>query len=147
MSPDAIFPYANMAAMAGWVVLILVPRRFSWALMVPALGVPVVLSVLYSGLVLAYFFQVEGGGYGTLSEVMALFDSREVALAGWVHYLAFDLLIGAALARQMDGQRVHRLVQAPVLLAVFMFGPLGWLMGTAFCALRARQGAPVAQEV
>ena len=39
------------------------------------------------------------GGFGSLADVMRLFDSPTVALAGWIHYLAFDLLVGAAIAR------------------------------------------------
>jgi hypothetical protein len=58
-----------------------------------------------------------------------LFASDPVLVAGWGHYLAFDLLIGVVLADRMDRAAVPRLLQAPVLLATFMFGPVGWLLG------------------
>jgi hypothetical protein len=49
-------------------------------------------------------------------------------LAGWVHYLAFDLFVGAVMALRMDRAGVGRLVQAPILLSTFMLGPLGFLI-------------------
>ena len=49
-------------------------------------------------------------------------------LAGWLHYLAFDLLIGIDIARRSDRLGLSRLLQAPLLLTTFMFGPLGYLL-------------------
>lgn len=37
----------------------------------------------------------------TLEGVMTFFTSPHVALAGWVHYLAFDLFIGAREVRDV----------------------------------------------
>ena len=48
--------------------------------------------------------------------------------AGWTHYLAFDLFVGLWIARDGDAKGISRLVQAPVLLATFMAGPLGLLV-------------------
>jgi hypothetical protein len=111
-------------------VLILAPRRIPWLGVVPRLAVPLLLSVLYSALMLGFFFTAEGG-FGSLAEVRALFSSDPVLLAGWVHYLAFDLLIGCFLAERMDRAGVHRLIQAPVLVLVFLLGPMGLLLGLA----------------
>ena len=46
-------------------------------------------------------------------------------LAGWVHYLAFDLFIGGWIAVEADKIGLNRIVQAPILLATFMLGPIG----------------------
>ena len=94
------------------------------------------LSLLYAVLALAFFFRVPGGGFGTLAEVMRLFTVPEVALAGWVHYLAFDLAVGLWWSVQADQRGVSRWLQAPVLFVTFMFGPLGLLMGLAVLAVR-----------
>jgi len=92
---------------------------------VPRTAIPLALSALYTALVLAFFWRAEGGGYGSIAEVRALFAHDHVLVAGWVHYLAFDLMVGALLAERMDRAGIHRLVQAPTLLATFMFGPAG----------------------
>ncbi|MEO1749630.1 MAG: abscisic acid-deficient protein Aba4 family protein, partial [Pseudomonadota bacterium] len=49
-------------------------------------------------------------------------------LAGWIHFLAFDLFVGAVMAARMDRVGVSRVVQAPILGATFMLGPLGFLI-------------------
>ncbi len=127
MSPDDLFGIASLLALPGWVVLVLAPRRWAVLNAVPAYGIPLALSALYSGLILAYFAQA-GGAYDTLSNVRLLFADDMVLVAGWAHYLAFDLMIGSLAAGRMDRVGVGRLVQAPILLSIFMFGPLGWLL-------------------
>ena len=86
------------------------------------------LSALYATLVFTSFFTVEGGGFGSLDQVAALFSSRPGLLAGWVHYLAFDLLVGVWIAERADARGMSRLMQAPILLGTFMFGPVGYLI-------------------
>lgn len=127
MTPDDMFGLANMLALPGWAILIFAPRRWAWLNTVPALFIPLGLSALYSGLVLAHFSDA-GGGYGTLADVRQLFASDPVLVAGWAHYLAFDLMIGAAMAARLDKAGVQRLVQGPILVSIFMFGPVGVLL-------------------
>lgn len=45
-----------------------------------------------------------------------------------MHYLAFDLFIGGVVAKQADEVGLSRLIQAPILLLTFMFGPFGYLL-------------------
>ena len=133
MNADLIFKICNAAALASWVLLVAAPR---WKL-IPRIirwGVITLMGVVYSALIAVYFFRVEGGGFSSLAEVQALFTSREVALAGWVHYLAFDLFVGLWIAEKSDELGIARIIQAPVLVTTFMFGPLGFLL---FQAVRA----------
>ena len=116
--------------------LILGPRRFRlW----PALAIPVGLSAVHAALVMAHF-AAAGGGFGSIAEVRRLFASDPMLVAGWVHYLAFDLMAGALIAARMDRAGVPRLVQAAPLACTFLLGPLGLLFGlmteTATRALR-----------
>ncbi len=127
MAPDIIFKYANMLALAGWVILIFLPRRWPALFWVPQFWIPGVLALGYSGLILANFGSSDGG-FGSISEVRALFASDALLTAGWIHYLAFDLFIGAWIARRADEAGIHRLIQAPILVATFMLGPLGLLL-------------------
>ena len=129
MHPEALFSLFSTIAMIGWLILIFLPRRWDRLNQFPALWIPLFLSLGYSLLVGLHFFQAEGG-FDTLANVQQLFTHPMAALAGWVHYLAFDLLIGSLIARKADKLQISRLIQAPILLATFMFGPLGYLLFT-----------------
>lgn len=125
MTAEQAFGLTGPPILLAWAILVFGPRRFAWLNAVPQLLIPLGLSVLYGVLVLRFFVE-PGGGYGSLAEVRRLFTSDWVLLAGWVHYLAFDLAIGAHLAGRMDKAGIGRLVQAPVLLSTFLFGPIGF---------------------
>jgi hypothetical protein len=131
-----IFSAASTAAMLGWLVLILSPR---WPIVLQALRFGLIggLSLTYAVLIFVYFFRVEGGGFGSIAEVRALFMSDPALVAGWVHYLAFDLFIGCWIAVEADKRGYARLLQAPILIATFMFGPLGLLIFLLTCATEA----------
>jgi hypothetical protein len=137
---EAVFSAVSTAALLGWLLLIAGPRR-AWTVWVIGGGIVGSLCLVYAVLVMAFFFTVPGGGFGTLAQVMRLFTVPEVAMAGWVHYLAFDLAVGLWIAKQADAERVSRWLQAPVLGVTFMFGPLGLLMGAAVLAVRRRREA------
>ena len=68
------------------------------------------------------------GGFSSLPDVAALFGNPWLLLAGWTHYLAFDLLVGSWEVRDARDRGVpHRLV-LPCLALTFLFGPAGWLL-------------------
>jgi hypothetical protein len=125
---ENLFVACNTLVLAPWLALLVLPR---WRFLKQGIrfGVIVLLAAVYASLIFTYFFRVEGGGFNSLAEVRRLFASDPVLLAGWVHYLAFDLFIGLWLAERLDAQQVSRFVQAPILLATFMFGPIGLLAG------------------
>ncbi len=132
MTPDTLFALSNPAAMLGWLALALAPLAPVWTDRV-AIAIPLALSVLYTALILAFWTSAEGG-FSSLTDVMRLFDFPGVALAGWVHYLAFDLFIGAWEVRTARRERIPHLLVLPCLALTFLFGPAGLL---AFFALRA----------
>lgn len=113
--------------MIGWAILILGPRRFALLNAVPLWIIPAGLSAVYAALVLTRFTGI-GGGFDTLANVRVLMMNDWALLAGWVHYLAFDLFVGAVMAARMDRFAVNRFVQAGILVATFMLGPLGFLL-------------------
>lgn len=143
MSHDQVFSLASSTAMVGWLMLILLPR---WPVLIAFLryGLIGALSLTYAVLIFVYFSRVEGGGFGSIAEVRALFMSDPVLVAGWVHYLAFDLFIGTWIAAEADKHGYNRLLQVPVLIATFMFGPLGLLL---FCLTRAIEAALTLRKV
>jgi hypothetical protein len=127
VNPNLLFKMANNAALLGWILLIFLPRwRWSARLIAPVL-IPGLLAFLYAFLVATQLGH-SAGGFSSLSSVAALFQSRAILLAGWVHYLAFDLFVGSWEVR--DSQRIgiaHYLI-VPCLILTFLFGPAGWLL-------------------
>ena len=134
---EPIFSVASTTALVSWVVLILLPRTRVLRRLVQVLAVGG-LCVAYAVLVQLVFFSVQGGGFSSLAAVQRLFAVPEVALAGWIHYLAFDLFVGLWIAQRADAMGLSRWLQAPVLVVTFMFGPIGLMLFGLAAA--ARQG-------
>lgn len=125
MPPETLFALTGPPTLAGWVALAaypLAPR----AVTAIALAIPAALSVLYTALILSFWAGAQGG-YGSLADVMALFDQPQVALAGWVHYLAFDMLLGLWIVRTARARGIPHLVALPCLPLTFLFGPAGFV--------------------
>lgn len=125
MPPESLFALSNPLAMLGWIALALHPLSPRWSTVV-ALVPPVLLSVLYTALVLVHWAGAEGG-FGSLPDVMMLFTQPAIALAGWVHYLAFDLLVGLWITRTARAKGINHLLILPCLVLTFLFGPAGFL--------------------
>lgn len=134
-SPDALFQIATPFVVLGWIALIVSPLTPRWADRAAALLVPVVLSIAYTALILAHWSGA-AGGFSTLPQVMQLFTNSHIALAGWLHYLAFDLFIGAWITRTARAEGIPHAAVLPCLGLTFMFGPAGFL---AFTILRTIQ--------
>jgi hypothetical protein len=127
MSPEQLFSIANTIAAVSWVLLAVLPRR-RWVLdVVTGTVVPALFAVLYVGLIVSTFGRAEGG-FSTLAGVAALFTNAWMLLAGWVHYLAFDLLIGTWEVRDAHARGIPHLYVVPCLILTFLFGPAGWLL-------------------
>ena len=126
MSPESLFQVANPIALMGWIALSLSPFAPRLTDAVAGLVIPLLMAVAYTALMLAHWSGAPGG-YGSLPDVMALFTSPHIALAGWLHYLAFDLFIGAWAIRTARAERIPHLMVLPHLALIFLFGPAGFL--------------------
>ncbi len=125
MTADRLFSILNLVALAAWLPLIFVPRA-RWATRVVPVAVPVLLAVAYVALVAASLPWSEGG-FSSLAGVRALFANPWALLAGWTHYLAFDLLVGGWEVRDAQGRGIPHLLVVPALVLTFLFGPGGLL--------------------
>lgn len=126
MTCETLFSIAGVLAMAGWLCLLVSPIIPKWSDLVAGTILPIVLSLGYLAL-LVLPSSDGGGGFGTLAEVMELFSHEQAALAGWVHFLAFDLFIGAWVCRRARADEVSFWRVAPCLPLIFLFGPAGLL--------------------
>jgi hypothetical protein len=140
MSIDLIFSAANMLALVGWAGLILLPGRAWVTNGIAGLAIPALLSVAYAGLIAAFWANAEGG-FSSLEEVHLLFQTPGLLLAGWLHYLAFDLFVGAWEVRTARAEGIPHLLIVPALVLTFLFGPAGFLLFLVIRAV-ARQSRP-----
>jgi hypothetical protein len=113
-------------AMAAWLLLVCLPRA-RWTSTILPVAVPLLLAVLYIVLVAATVGRGEGG-FSSLAAVRALFADPWALLAGWTHYLAFDLFIGGWEVRDARERGIPHLLIVPALLLTFFFGPAGLLL-------------------
>lgn len=123
---DIFFTAGNLLAMASWGLLIFLPQWRGVAQTVSTVVAPALLSVAYSALIGVWWSRGQGG-FSSLDEVHALFQTRGTLLAGWLHYLAFDLMIGAWIARKSRLEGIPHFVVIPILILTFLFGPMGYL--------------------
>jgi hypothetical protein len=126
MHPEALFSASGKLAMAGWALLVFIPR-WRWTQRIASAIIPLTLAIVYLVLIVLYFAK-SPGGFGSLAQVMQLFQNPWLLLAGWIHYLAFDLFLGAWQARQAQRLGISHLLVIPCLLLTFMFGPAGLLV-------------------
>jgi hypothetical protein len=127
MTPEAVFSAANGIALLGWVALAAFPRRRWSAPLVTGAVVPALLGLLYAA-VLGSQFGRSHGGFSTLAAVQELFSNPWLLLAGWVHYLAFDLFIGSWQVREAVRRGIPHGLVLPCLFLTFMLGPVGLLL-------------------
>lgn len=130
---ETLFSAANFLAMSGWVALLVAPRWRPANWLYAGLAVPAVLSAGYAVL-LATYAPGASGGFSSLADVAALFATPGVLLAGWVHYLAFDLFLGAWMCRRGTAEGMNPWLVRLCLPPTFLAGPVGLLL---FLGLRA----------
>lgn len=139
--PDAgaLFAILNPIPLPFWLLLAVAPR---WRFTLPLVRLAVVplLGVAYATLI-GSSFGGSGGDFNSLAGVQALFANPHILLAGWVHYLAFDLFVGSWIvedALERDVPAWARVVPLPLTL---MFGPVGLLLYLALRQVTARDRA------
>ena len=128
MTPAIIFSIANLIAMSMWILMIVLPKWKVTRALIDYKFIPIILSLIYA--VYIFISIREGGGmdFGSLASVMELFTEEDAVLAGWVHYLAFDLLVGMWILDQNKSINIHHLLIVLCLLGAFMLGPIGFLL-------------------
>ena len=150
MNYDQIFQLASVPMALGWVLLcvaLLGPASWqSLALVVGGRVMPLLLCVGY--VIVLASSRGASGGFSSLSDVGVLFSSKGPLLAGWIHFLAFDLLVGRwqvdkvlAVGRPL----LLRLLTVLCLFATLMFGPMGLLLFLVVFKLSERSHVAVGQ--
>lgn len=128
MPLEMLFKWANYAVLPFWLLLIAVPRWRWTQRLVHGPAVVLLLTPIYAFLLFGYATAPEGMTFLTLYGVMIGFSSPHIVAAGWIHYLIFDLFVGAWEARDALRRGVPRWLLIPSLLGTLLFGPIGLLL-------------------
>ncbi|NND62341.1 MAG: DUF4281 domain-containing protein [Flavobacteriaceae bacterium] len=134
MTASEVFSIANFMAMPMWVLMIFLPKWKVTSWLMKFKVIPLLLAIVYAIYIVITLLEGPAMNFGSLEAVMELFKDERALLAGWVHYLAFDLLVGMWMLDQNKKLGIHQIIMAPILLATFMLGPVGFIL---FMALRA----------
>jgi hypothetical protein len=140
MTPDQVFSIANAAALCAWILLVVLPRQRWVSDVLAPVAMPAFFALIYVAII-ATQWKGSAGGFSSLSAVGILFSQPWLLLAGWVHYLAFDLFVGSWEVRDARERGIPHLAVVPCLLLTFLFGPAGWL---AYAGLRLAYRSRVA---
>ncbi len=128
MTPSVMFSIVNMIAMPMWLLMIVLPKWKITRYLIDHKIIPIILSFFYVFYIVKSVSEGGGMDFSNLDSVMELFTVENAVLAGWVHYLVFDLLVGMWILDQNKNLGIHHLLIIPCLLASFMMGPVGFLL-------------------
>lgn len=130
MSAEMLFKLCTWSVLPVWILLAVAPgwRVTRWVS--GSAAIPLALAAVYATLVALYFGGAEGD-MDSLQGLGKLFANPWVLLAGWVHYLVFDLFVGTWIvsdARRLGFTGLWHLAIVPCLFLTLMLGPVGFLL-------------------
>jgi len=137
IDPHVLYLVFSWGMVPFWLLLVVAPRRPITMRVVHFGALPAVLAVAYALLLFTEPTIDPDANMLSLSGVMAIFDQPQTVVAAWLHYLIFDLFIGAWEVRDAARRGIPHGWVIPCLVATFLFGPLGLL---AYFALRLAKG-------
>lgn len=138
MSTDQFFQLSNNLAMLGWLFLLIVPN-WKWTAKIVIGVIVTLLAIFYISFIVQAMNPEDMKSFGSLEGIMELFTNKKAVLAGWIHYLAFDLMVGIFIVHDAAKNRVNRFLVIPCLLFTFMLGPTGLLLYLIIRWVRTRQ--------
>jgi hypothetical protein len=145
MDYETAYHFVNLAVVPAWLLLVFAPgskltRTLVHSGLYPALYASLYIVLL--GRAMIFGVGAEDGDMSSLSGVMAFFSHPNGLLIGWVHYLAFDLFIGAWIARDGVRQAIAHWKLVPCLVLTFMLGPVGLFLYLVLRHFGGKQAVP-----
>lgn len=128
MTLETLFKIANYSVLPFWVLLAVAPRSLWTQRLVHGPVVVLFLAPLYAYLLFGHGSSAEEANMTSLFGVVAAFSVPHVTLAGWIHYLIFDLFVGAWEIRDSQRLGISHWLVLPCLFFTLMLGPIGLLL-------------------
>jgi Domain of unknown function (DUF4281) len=120
-----VYRLVNLTPLLWWLAMIVAPGWRGTRALTTSRGLFAGLGLFYSAFLLKAIAEEGPPNYGKYEQgPRRLFKSNAGLLAGWAHYLAFDLFVGIWIYR--TGLTDKRSTRLPLLLT-FLAGPLGLL--------------------
>ena len=126
-SSELVFKICSTLVLPQWLLMIFLPKWHITKWLVRSRLIPVLLAVIYGFYIIPQLSPGLMQSFGTLEGVKSLFTKDQAVLAGWIHYLAFDLFIGGWMFQNSQGRHVPHYMLIPAFILTFMLGPLGLL--------------------
>lgn len=127
MTPDQLFQIANTIVLPAWLLLMVAPF-WKWTGRIAVGIIVTLLSITYVVLLVEGIEALDFDSFGSIEGVMQLFTDPSAVVMGWIHYLAFDLMVGWFIVNDAAKHGINRFLLIPCLLLSFMFGPTGLLL-------------------
>ncbi len=134
MTYEVLFSGVGILAICGWLTLLISPWVPVWSDRIAGYGIPIGLSVIY--LLIVTLLPTETGNFDSFAGIVELFSEPQALMAGWIHFLAFDLFVGAWICRKARQQSISFWLVLPCLPITFLFGPAGLLVFLAILGVR-----------
>ena len=128
MSPDTVFTICNTGVLPAWLLLAILPHHKLTQTLVHAIWIPGLLALFYLWAMFNAPPAAEGADFSSLAGLSLLFQNPVALLGGWIHYLAFDLFVGAWIVRDARYQGINHWLTLPCLFITLMAGPAGLLL-------------------
>jgi uncharacterized protein YacL len=125
---DFLFVFANASISIVWILLVFLPRHPSSRWVLDTYNIQLILSLIYAFLILDRISNNTAGGFGSLEAIRKLFSADTALLAGWIHYLIFDSLVGTWMVHDAQKNNIPHLHIIVPLVFTFMLGPVGFLI-------------------
>jgi hypothetical protein len=124
---EQIFMITSPIMFSGWLALVLSPLAAKFTIRYATYIAPGILSLAYMVLIMS-FWAGTPGGFDTFENVKLLFTKDEIIMAGWLHYLAFDLFVGAWIVANARLKAIPFWLALICLPVTLMFGPIGFVL-------------------
>jgi hypothetical protein len=128
MTTDTAFQIVNALVLPQWLLMIFAPRWKPTDFLAKTLLIPGLLAFAY---IFFLFFEdnnLDFESFSTLTGIRTLFSQDAALLAGWIHYLVFDLTVGSWMLRNSQRRKVSHIWLIPCLILCFLLGPAGLLL-------------------
>jgi hypothetical protein len=130
MTAESFFQATNTVALLAWIALVVFPGKKSVSGRLCAVVIPGLLSLTYAG-VIGWKLAANGppsGDVMTLAGLREIFSDDWVFAAAWTHYLVFDMVVGAWIARDSVRLGMPWMLRTAALVLTFLAGPVGFLV-------------------
>lgn len=133
MNIEHVFLLANWGVLPFWLLLVFAPRQTATKKLVHSMVPCLLLTPLYAFLLWGDHPGPEGASFWNLAGVTRIFTTPWTITACWIHYLVFDLFVGAWEVREAERLGIRHVFVVPSVVLTLLFGPVGLL---SFAILR-----------